>query len=311
MGCLAAGCEPPIGSTEPRDGRLRVPWQAERAYVVEQRPLLGGWMELVLQAPYIATRARPGHFIQVDVRAGRLAWDPFLRRPFSLYRIEPQEGRVSVVYRPSGRGTGALAAVAAGEPVEVLGPLGRSFPEPLRPGIVPQSPLLLVGEGHGVLVLACAARWAASAGRAVHLVAGARTADGLAAREQLASLGVPVHLMTEDQSLGEPGSLVEAVPGWLARVQAAEVWASGSVALLAAVQRLCRQAGIAAYLNVERPMACGFGVCMGCSVPRAGPFGRGYWHACVDGPIFHAEEVVLDGGFEPPARAQGGGAGAA
>jgi dihydroorotate dehydrogenase electron transfer subunit len=37
-------------------------------------------------------------------------------------------------------------------------------------------------------------------------------------------------------------------------------------------------------------MGCGFGVCLGCAIPRRG---GGYWHVCSDGPVFRLSEVVL------------------
>ena len=280
------------------EGRLRALWRPERARVAAQRPLGDGWVELVLQAPYTAAHARPGQFVQLSVRpALPLGWDPFLRRPFSLCRIEASREAVAVVYRPGGRGTAALAALQAGDPVDLLGPLGRSFPEPDRTGAAGRQPLLLVGEGHGILALMAAARWAAAKGRTVEVLAGARSAAELPARDALDSLGVPVSVVTADGSAGDRGHLREALEGRLQAGAPGEVWASGPEPLLLATKRACARAGVPAYLNVERPMACGFGVCMGCSLPRAEGFG--YWHVCVDGPVFRAEEVLLDG--EQPA----------
>ena len=286
--------EPPAPASPEAEGRLRAPWRPERARVIAQRPLEGGWLELVLEAPHTAAHARPGHFVQVSVRpALPLGWDPFLRRPFSLCRIEARRGTVAVVYRPGGRGTLALAALKPGDAVDLLGPLGRSFPDPDRPSLALQGPLLLVGEGYGILALTAAARWATARGRTVEVLAGARGAAELPPHDSLLALDVPVSVVTVDGSVGQQGVLREAAERRLQERAAGEVWASGSDPLLLAVKRACARAGVPAYLHVERPMACGFGLCMGCSIPRAE--GVGYWHACVDGPVFRAEEVQLDG----------------
>ena len=283
------------------DGRLRAPWRPERARIGSQQDLRDGWVELELVAPHVASHARPGHFVQLSVRPSLpLGWDPFLRRPFSLSRIDPQQGRVALVYRPGGRGTTALAALKPGDVVDVLGPLGRSFPRPDRrpaPSSEP-APLVLVGQGYGVLALLAAARWATGLGRPVELVVGGRTAAELPARELLAGLGVPVTLVTEDGSAGGRGSLREAWGRCLQERRPGEVWGCGPDAVLAALKADCRQARVPLFAYVERPMACGFGVCMGCSVPRADR--GGYWHACVDGPVFRAEEVALDGETAEP-----------
>jgi dihydroorotate dehydrogenase electron transfer subunit len=59
--------------------------------------------------------------------------------------------------------------------------------------------------------------------------------------------------------------------------------------MLRAVAALCRERGVTAYLSLETEMACGLGICRGCSVPRPG---GGYACACVDGPVFASDEVL-------------------
>ena len=45
-------------------------------------------------------------------------------------------------------------------------------------------------------------------------------------------------------------------------------------------------------MAVESPMACGFGVCLGCVVETATGEGFGrYVRACVEGPVFRAEDL--------------------
>ena len=45
---------------------------------------------------------------------------------------------------------------------------------------------------------------------------------------------------------------------------------------------LCAAGGVACELAMESPMACGFGACFGCAVPKAD---GGYLRLCVDGPV--------------------------
>ena len=40
--------------------------------------------------------------------------------------------------------------------------------------------------------------------------------------------------------------------------------------------------------SFEARMGCGFGACMGCTVPTVG----GYKRVCKDGPILYQEEIV-------------------
>ncbi len=51
---------------------------------------------------------------------------------------------------------------------------------------------------------------------------------------------------------------------------------------------MCATLGVPAQLALEAPMACGFGACFGCAVPRRG---GGYLRVCVDGPVIDAAEL--------------------
>ena len=54
--------------------------------------------------------------------------------------------------------------------------------------------------------------------------------------------------------------------------------------------------GAACEVALETPMACGYGVCVGCVVEVhrfEGAYGR-YRRVCVDGPVFDAAEVRWD-----------------
>jgi dihydroorotate dehydrogenase electron transfer subunit len=50
--------------------------------------------------------------------------------------------------------------------------------------------------------------------------------------------------------------------------------------------------GAACSASLENPMACGFGVCLGCAAPlREGGFAL----VCRDGPVFDARAVAWEG----------------
>ncbi len=276
-----------LEDTESPDGRVRSPWAHETATIL--RHARGGpdWYTLTLSAGALATAALPGQFVQVDVRGdGAVARtaDPLLRRPLSLCTIDAAGGRISLIYRVVGRGTALLARARPGDRLSLLGPLGRSFPEPSRR---PDQPLLLVGGGLGIPPLAGAAAWARRAGRQPVALLGARRAADLAGVTEVRAAGGAVVTATEDGSAGRRGLVTDILSARLSADM--EVWACGPNPMLAAVADLCRRAGAECWLCVERPMACGFGVCIGCAISRAA--GGGYLKACVDGPVFAAAEV--------------------
>ena len=54
------------------------------------------------------------------------------------------------------------------------------------------------------------------------------------------------------------------------------------------VASMAAEAGVPCEVSMERRMACGVGACLSCVVDTVG----GKRRACVDGPVFPAEEVV-------------------
>lgn len=273
--------------------RTKAQWVQEWATVLGHTGA-GDVYKLVLRAPEIARRAVAGQFVEVRCVPDRAtAIDPLLRRPFSLCEIDADRGQVSLIYRVVGRGTRALATIEPGTELDLMGPLGHSFPDPA----VGSGRLVLVGGGLGIPpMVAAAVRARAVAGpdaRECIAVIGARNEAYLAGARELAETGVPVTVMTDDGSAGARGLVTLPLSQLIELGQVGEVWACGPEVMLKVVADLCRPSGIPCFVSVERHMACGFGACIGCTVPRAE--GIGYFKACQDGPVFPAEEVVLGG----------------
>jgi dihydroorotate dehydrogenase electron transfer subunit len=61
-----------------------------------------------------------------------------------------------------------------------------------------------------------------------------------------------------------------------------------------AVAKLCEQRSLRCFLSLETYMACGYGVCNGCSVRVQGPRFKGwpYSKTCIEGPVYEACELV-------------------
>ncbi len=274
------------GSRLRAKGERDVPDPRRTAHPREERAIVlanvrGGpdWWRLRLRADRAAATACPGQFAQVRVRSA-LQSDPLLARPLSFCTLDPVRGEISLVYRVVGRGTQLLSRCGPGDEVPLLAPLGRSFPGPEGR----RGPLLLVGGGLGIPPLVAAAVWARA--RAPRLFAGARHAADLAGLQEADAAGVDTVVVTEDGSRGERGLVTDIMAQHLG--PGTEVWACGPNPMLARVAELCRGAGADAWLALERPMACGFGVCMGCAVAAAD---GGYLRACVDGPVFPAAAI--------------------
>lgn len=239
-----------------------------------------GLLRLRLAAPEIAAAVRPGQFVMVACGADR---DPLLRRPLSVHNAEAG-ATIDLLVRVLGRGTAALARLRAGDTLPVLGPLGRGFGEAQEGAEV-----LLVGGGIGCApLLLLARRLLARRARPVLLLGAAHAAEARAFRDCFQGLDCPVHLSTDDGSLGYHGFVTGLLPELAAA--ASRVYACGPMPMMAAVARFCGSR-LPCEVSLESRMACGLGACLGCAVPAPDRPGA-YRHVCKDGPVFPANEVL-------------------
>jgi dihydroorotate dehydrogenase electron transfer subunit len=219
--------------------------------------------------------------------------DPLLPRPFSLSDAYVDAGGpvVEILYKPAGRATGLMTSLRPGDDVSLLGLLGNGFPTP-APGL---RPVLLAG-GIGNAPFAYQVRelvagpFAADPSRVVLFLAG-RHKDEIYVQDFVRRSGVTIVEATDDGSLGDRGFVTDALDRRLAALGPVEAFACGPTPMLRAVKKLAAARGFRAWLSVEEAMACGYGVCNACVVPRADDPAQ-YVKACQDGPVFDAAEIV-------------------
>jgi dihydroorotate dehydrogenase electron transfer subunit len=252
------------------------------AAVAYQHPLPGDYYRLGLHTGWKGFV--PGQFgmLQVPPAPGVL-----LRRPFSLAR---QIGPVTeILYKAVGKGTQALAQVRQGQSLRVLGPLGQGFSEiPL--GNDAGKNIVGVAGGYGIAPFWELAAQLRERSQTLKLFYGARSSSDLIYLEQLESLGVELHLTTEDGSRGHRGLVTELLNQQFGREKPSWVGGCGPMGLLYALGRWCEDRGVSAQLSVEEAMGCGTGVCLGCVVKdRQGHYRR----ACVEGPVMSSQMMEI------------------
>lgn len=289
-----------------------------------------GLFELKCLAPEISGHGEPGQFVHVKVKPHQAeSASPLLRRPFSLYGVDSEQGIISILYRIRGLGTSILAQAKPGECLSVLGPLGKGFTLPPK-----GSATLLVGGGMGIAPLVYLAGRLADLGCEVDVLYGAETASELVALEKLEKTGAKCHVATMDGSRGHKGLVTDL----LSRVRAGEeasmspgeqahssgglldksqtiqleptlpdreaggirrqpdmIYSCGPLEMMAHVAQFAKERGIPGEVSLESNMACGVGVCLGCAVKlKAGD--TGYAKVCSDGPVFPMDEVEFGAG---------------
>jgi len=258
--------------------------QIEKA-IVKTHDLVGGdYRELVLSAPVTAEAAVPGQF--VHLRVPRLDGS-VLRRPFSIYRA--RDGRLAILYKAVGRGTRAMESIAAGDTVDMIGPLGNGFPL----DSIGENPALVAG-GYGVAPLSFLATEVSVRGT---VFIGGATARDILCVGDFESLGWTVRITTEDGSLGEKGLVTAALDDWAATQQGASpvYYACGPDGMLRAVGERAVAAGHTGWLSLDKHMGCGVGACLACVQKIRANDGRVDWkRVCKDGPIFEASVIEWD-----------------
>ena len=258
----------------------------EAVTVVANDRIAEGVGLIALRAPRIAATVRPGQFVHLRVATGA---DIILRRPFSVHRAHGE--LIEILYQVLGAGTLRLAEKTVGDVMDAVGPLGHGWQVP--PGT---AHALLVAGGLGAAPLGMLAEHLAVAGVAVAVAQGAPTASRLVARDHFERVARRVEVATDDGSAGEQGFVTGPVARLLAEERFDVAYTCGPEPMQRIVSSMTRDAGVGCQVSLERLMACGIGACLSCVVSTR----DGLKRACVDGPVFGAEEVVWDASQTPP-----------
>ena len=187
----------------------------------------------------------PGQFM--------MAWLPRLgEKPFTLSYPN------AITVKRAGAFTERLTALEPGDFLGLRGPLGKGYPPLERPA--------LIGGGVGIAEL----RLLALACESPTFILGGRTGEEILFLEEFRRLG-PVHVATEDGSLGTRGLITALLP-----VVAPAYAICGPERMMAACLDLLPPERT--YLAIERYMKCAVGLCGQCTCSG--------WRVCVDGPVF-------------------------
>jgi dihydroorotate dehydrogenase electron transfer subunit len=237
---------------------------------------------------------QPGQFYMLATESH---WEqggqrPFLPRALSVAETGPAAGgvRLDFLIEGIGPGTDRLGELEQGENVWVNGPLGNSFSTP-RELSVEAAGAILVGGGIGIAPLALLRRSFAAKNIPTRVLLGFRDERHSGGLEDLFSC-CEIRLASDDGHIGHHGYVTDLLAAMLEGDDAgsAAVYSCGPPQMLAAVAALCTEAGVPSELAMESPMACGYGACFGCAVPKPG---GGYLRLCVDGPVVRPDQVEL------------------
>ncbi|MCG6911738.1 MAG: dihydroorotate dehydrogenase electron transfer subunit [Deltaproteobacteria bacterium] len=260
------------------------------AKICSNREIGPGYFQMRIACDEGYRKAVPGQFVMIRL-TGQTA--PLLRRPFSIHNLVREAGRsigFDILYKTVGAGTEALSMSRPGDVVDVLGPLGRGFS--IRDGF---KAVHMVAGGIGIapfVFLAEHLRRRGMSGSQITLFIGGRSAGDLVCLDRFERLGIRIRITTDDGSAGSRCLVTQPLAESLGGERPDIVFACGPSSMLREVSAICRKEGIACQVSIETLMACGMGACLGCAVESSSPDSP-YRHACIDGPVFDAGEIVL------------------
>jgi dihydroorotate dehydrogenase electron transfer subunit len=246
---------------------------------------------VVLRASEIAKEVLPGQFVMASCAGDEALPHPLLKRAMAVYtvkRYQGEESLIALLIKVVGDGTHRLANAKPGDSINLIGPLGNGFDLERAKGRIN---FLVVG-GTGIASVYLLAKHLSHYGESVHLVYGGQNAEALVGLDDFRKLGIPIVTATEDASSGFPGLVTDGFLDYLDRfpISQANIYTCGPNLMMQAVTEMALKRGIPCQISVESKMACGFGVCLGCTVKTTGS----YRLACTDGPVFDASEFVWE-----------------
>ena len=155
--------------------------------------------KMVIEAPLIAKKAKPGQFIIVR------PFEDSERIPLTVAGYDREKGTVDIIFQIVGGTTMELNSLQVGQSVhDFVGPLGRATEvEGLKK-------VCVVGGGVGCAIALPIARELHEQGCVVHSVVGFRNKDLLILEDEFKACSDELRIMTDDGSYGTKGVVTAA-----------------------------------------------------------------------------------------------------
>ena len=261
-----------------------------------------------LRAPETAARAQAGQFVHMQCHPSLL-----MRRPMSIMRANASKKTIDILYKVHGQGTQLLATRAAGEIIDLIGPIGQPF----KLDNYRKRPLL-IGGGVGIPPMVFLSEHLKQTQKGLtpfvimgseipfpfeskpsHIMMPELPADVIACMPLLEDWGVASRLTSLQ---GYPGCfngyVTDLARHWLDNLHEderaeVEIFTCGPTPMLKAVSQLASEYDLPCQVSLEEYMACAVGGCAGCTVLIETEQGPSMKRVCVDGPVFESRQVKL------------------
>lgn len=236
--------------------------------------------ELTLKASDKLPKIHCGQFVHLAINS-----DAFLlRRPFCVYKFD--DTSITLLIAVLGQGTHMLSKVKKGEKLLATLPLGNGFTLSEH-----HKKVVLIGGGVGGAPLLSVPKCYPN--KEYYTFIGFKTKSEVLMEREFSKVSTKTFITTEDGSYGIKGYSTDALSRELANIAPDVVLTCGPTAMMKAVAKVCVSANIPGFMSSESRMGCGVGACLVCACKVREGEEIVNKRACVEGPVFSLEEILL------------------
>lgn len=252
--------------------------------IVSKKELNPTVVQMEIEAPLVAAKAKPGQFIilRVDADGERI--------PLTVAGVNPASGAVKIIFQVVGATTTLLSRKNAGEYLQdFVGPLGV----PTHTSGIKK--VCIVGGGVGCAIAMPVAEEFHRLGADVTSIIGFRSKDLLILEEEFRAASNRLVVMTDDGSYARHGNVTAPLKEILESGERFDmIVAIGPLVMMKYVVLTAKPFGVPVTVSMNPIMIDGTGMCGGCRVTLVRDGRRVTKFTCVDGPDFNGYEIDFD-----------------
>ena len=252
--------------------------------IVEKKILNPTVIQLLIEAPLVANKAKPGQFIilRVDEDGERI--------PLTVAGVNKEKGIVKIIFQIAGATTKKLSYKETGEYIQdFVGPLGTATHlEGIKKACI-------VGGGVGCAIAMPIAEALHDMGADVTSIIGFRNKDTLILEDEFKACSDTLRIMTDDGSFGEHGNVTVPLKEILESGEKFDMIITiGPLVMMKYVVETARPYNTPVTASMNPIMIDGTGMCGGCRLTLNIDGKKVTKFACVDGPDFNGYEIDFD-----------------
>ena len=252
--------------------------------IVEKKILNPTVIQLWIEAPLVANKAKPGQFIilRVDEDGERI--------PLTVAGVNKKNGTVKIIFQVVGGTTKKLSYKEEGEYIQdFVGPLG------VATHLDGFKKVCIVGGGVGCAIAMPIAEALHEMGAHVTSIIGFRNKDLLILEDEFKACSDTLRVMTDDGSYGEHGNVTVPLKEMLEAGEKFDmIIAIGPLIMMKFVVATAKPFGTPVTASMNPIMIDGTGMCGGCRLTLNVDGKKVTKFACVDGPDFNGYEIDFD-----------------